>query len=119
MMTNPKTKSGQNKSNVKVNNDGIESTKPASAQPANGDIRAAIIEIIENDDTVIQSIIDTVSDRRRRVGWGMEPPGGERPPPGLVFHYSDHLSSVCYGGKQYCHLAIITSKLTITQQNGE
>ena len=56
MMTNPK-KSGQNKSNVMVNNDGIDSTKPA-----NGDIRAAIIEIIENDDTVIQSIIDTVSD---------------------------------------------------------
>ena len=57
MMTNPKKKGGQSKSNVKVNTDGIDSTKPA-----NGDIRAAIIEIIENDDTVIQSIIDTVSD---------------------------------------------------------
>ena len=56
----------------------------------------------------------------RRVGGGMEPPRGERPPPPpFVFHYSDNLSSVCYGGKQHCHLAIIASKLSITQQNGE
>ena len=54
MMTNPKKKGGESKSNVKVNTD--------STKPANGDIRAAIIEIIENDDTIIQSIIDTVSD---------------------------------------------------------
>ena len=54
-MTNPKKKGGQAKSNVNTN--GIDSTKPA-----NRDIRAAIIEIISNDDTVIQSIIDTVSD---------------------------------------------------------
>ena len=54
-MTNPKKKGGQAKSNV--NTDSIDSTKPA-----NGDIRTAIIEIISNDDTVIQSIIDTVSD---------------------------------------------------------
>ena len=54
-MTNPKKKGGQAKSNV--NNNGIDSTKPA-----NGDIRAAIIDIISNDDTIIQSIIDTVSD---------------------------------------------------------
>ncbi len=57
MMTNPKKKGSQSKSNVKVNTDDIDSTKPA-----NGDIRAAIIEIIENDDTIIQSITDTVSD---------------------------------------------------------
>ena len=57
MVTNPKKKGGQGKSNISVNTDGIDSTKPA-----NGDIRAAIIEIIENDETVIQSIIDTVSD---------------------------------------------------------
>ena len=59
-MTNAsKKKAGQTKSNVKVNTDCIvDSTKPA-----NGDFRAApIIDIIANDDTVIQSIIDTVSD---------------------------------------------------------
>ena len=54
-MTNPKKKGGHGKPNV--NTDGcIDSTNP------NGDIRAAVIEIIENDDTVMQSIIDTVSD---------------------------------------------------------
>ena len=39
MITNPRKKGSQSKSNVKVNT-----------------------EIIENDDTIIQSIIDTVSD---------------------------------------------------------
>ena len=73
---------------------------------------------LPNDDDDTDHIIKNLTSYVTiRVGWGMEPPRGERPP--LVFHYSDHLSSVCYGGKQYCHLAIITSKLTITQQNGE
>ena len=60
MTKDSKKKAGQAKSNVKVNSESdciVDSTKPA-----NGDFRAAIIDIIANADTVIQSIIDTVSD---------------------------------------------------------
>ena len=55
----------------------------------------------------------------RRVGGGMEPPRVRGPPRPLYFTIHDNLSSVCYGGKQHCHLAIIASKLSVTQHNGE
>ena len=62
MTKDSKKKAGQAKSSVKVNSESDCIVTVDSTKPANGDFRAAIIDIIANDDTVIQSIIDTVSD---------------------------------------------------------
>ena len=61
VMTNSKKKCGQTqgKSNVNVKTDGIDATKPTNE---NGDLRAAIIDVLMNDDAVMQPLIDSVSE---------------------------------------------------------